>query len=242
MIAAVTSVSEPEASDDEIRAELTASPPIQAEPTTGTTLSPAEEGVTHLGQEGGETGMISPGDTVKIEQSAMSPSSSSAQVADGTISHSPLAASPVPSQNPSRANTKLAPLYGNSAAANSAASLDSVLALHSSRRMKAPSKSDSHKTPRTGVSIPSQRRFLFYWSQILSGASPKGFWEILPSTQDSAQSPQQKVRIRGITVQMIDPGTTKQTALKVVNKIISKTTGGKVCVWSLILFSSTQSV
>jgi len=46
-----------------------------------------------------------------------------------------------------------------------ASSVDKVLQLHTSRRMK-PSRS------RVGVSIPSQRRWLRYWSEFLHGTAP----------------------------------------------------------------------
>ncbi|KAF9239297.1 hypothetical protein BU15DRAFT_88079 [Melanogaster broomeanus] len=60
--------------------------------------------------------------------------------------------------------------------------LEQVLDLHRSRRMKSSSKPSrhSHRTslgrkPKMGVSIPSQQRWLFYWSEILQGNGPASF-------------------------------------------------------------------
>ena len=59
--------------------------------------------------------------------------------------------------------------------------LKGVLDLHTSKRMKplspAPSGTDlideNPKKQKQGVSIPSQRRYLHYWSLILNGEAPK---------------------------------------------------------------------
>ncbi|KAH7099733.1 phosphatases II, partial [Auriculariales sp. MPI-PUGE-AT-0066] len=57
-------------------------------------------------------------------------------------------------------------------------SLQEVLDLHTSRRMRRPSSpGDKH---RRGVSIPSQRRFLSYWSLVLADAAPHLFWPLTP--------------------------------------------------------------
>lgn len=265
----------------------------------GTTLNTAFEGVsldpldsTPAPPTNASTNEIGPGDNVKISQDALSPTSTpSPQVADGPAQFT---ASPAHSPSPSRGttlsatSTTTAPaptlpsssnatknlLLPKTGANSSTASLESVLALHSARRMRPsspspvssapPSKSSTLAPPkqstssssttaeenksggkqRRGVSIPSQRRFLFYWSQILSDAAPRGFWGlgITPTQSDllgvatKGERPSasadldrmQKVRIKGITVRMLDPGGTKATALKVVNKILASTTGGKV--------------
>lgn len=214
MMAAVTSVSEGD-EDEEL-----ASPPAEAQPSqdAGTTLDTEKTGVSVESPTGTEgPGEIGPGDNVKIAQNAMAPVD---QIHEGAVTTSPPPQSPVPTRNPTMAHLGAQ----NPAAGSSAASLDSVLALHSARRMKPPSKSDSN--PRKGVSIPSQRRFLFYWAQILSNAAPKGFW-VIPTLDTKV--PPQKVRICGVTVRMVDPGGAKSAALKVVNNLLAATTGGKVC-------------
>ena len=107
--------------------------------------------------------------------------------------------------------------------ASTSSSLDSILALHASRRMK------PHKAPdreaRRGVSIPSQRRFLFYWSQTLSNAWPPGFWTKSDSdnTVPTLIRPiEHKIQIESIRVRMEDPGDTRATAVKVINKVLEK--------------------
>ena len=125
-------------------------------------------------------------------------------------------------------------------ASASTSSLNSILTLHASRRMK-PRKSPN-KGSRRGVSIPSQRRFLSYWSQILSNAGPPDFWSksgsnnIVPSENDAPTgSVTQKIRIESIQVRMEDPGETRATAVKVINKVLEKATNGKVGVEPIIV-------
>ncbi|KAF8316846.1 hypothetical protein DL93DRAFT_2077655 [Clavulina sp. PMI_390] len=216
-MAAVTSVSEPEATEEQIEEEESAPPPDSAKPIVGTTLDPTDEGITPIGEQNGpDKNTIGPGDTVRIEKDALSPSSSTPSISgpqadelgggDSLKEDHPVVSLP------------------NSSATNSTSSLDSVLALHSARRMKPLVKKDTQKAAPKGVSIPSQRRFLFYWSQILSGASPRGLWDI-PSS--STASKPQKVRLIGVTVRLLEPGTTKQTAVRIISNILSRTKNGK---------------
>ncbi|GJJ07172.1 hypothetical protein Clacol_001372 [Clathrus columnatus] len=97
--------------------------------------------------------------------------------------------------------------------------LERVLALHSSRRMK-PRSTEGAKT-RQGVSIPSQRRFLLYWSLLLSNSGPPHFWTLNVPTNDSLRKP--KVKIHQLTVRLRDPGGAKMTLVKAVNKVLEQT-------------------
>jgi phosphatidylinositol-3,4,5-trisphosphate 3-phosphatase and dual-specificity protein phosphatase PTEN len=65
--------------------------------------------------------------------------------------------------------------------------LQKVFDLHSSRRMKPPGSSSSNINP--GISIPSQRRWLYYWSRILHKEAPPSFWApLMPSGSEQHSS------------------------------------------------------
>jgi len=92
-----------------------------------------------------------------------------------------------------------------------ASSVDKVLQLHTSRRMK-PSRS------RVGVSIPSQRRWLRYWSEFLHGTAPPQL-PLYPEGQ--GVSP--KVRLYGIKVRMREEGGGAQVAIvRMANALIER--------------------
>ena len=120
-------------------------------------------------------------------------------------------------------------------------SLDSVLALHTARRMKSPSK--KKRAPKRGISIPSQRRFLFYWSQLISNVAPSGFWawsyeSSLTSSAGVSSEPTgtskaplasvRQVRLREIKVRMQHFGGPKATAVKMINRVLDKSAMGNV--------------
>ncbi|TDL24633.1 phosphatases II [Rickenella mellea] len=107
--------------------------------------------------------------------------------------------------------------------------LEDVLALHTSRRMKAPSPA---KNAQHGVSIPSQRRWLYYWSLILAHEAPYGFW----ASPRPTDAPKRTVRLREINVRMRDLGGMKTGLLRLANSVIERTSaaksgGGKSQVW-----------
>ncbi|KAG9004722.1 Telomerase protein component 1 [Tulasnella sp. JGI-2019a] len=91
--------------------------------------------------------------------------------------------------------------------------LEAALSLHTSRRMK-PAQKGSSK-PKQGVSIPSQRRFLEYWSIIVMAPRdiPREFWTIQPV----AANDRPKVWLQEAYVRMRRPGGLAQTAVQVVN-------------------------
>ena len=101
--------------------------------------------------------------------------------------------------------------------------LAQVLQLHTSKRMKAPSPGEKEKQ---GVSIPSQRRWLHYWSLLLSHRAPPDFW---------ADKPHPKVRIRSVTLRMKEVSTIKNQLIRATGAILDRTSGkgykGKGEVW-----------
>lgn len=98
------------------------------------------------------------------------------------------------------------------------ATLETVLALHTQRRMQAPKKAAGKQ--RQGVSISSQRRWLHYWSRILSGSAPSGFWSLNSPTDGTKLK--DKVRITGITLRMKEPSGGKKQVVKVANVLLDR--------------------
>jgi phosphatidylinositol-3,4,5-trisphosphate 3-phosphatase/dual-specificity protein phosphatase PTEN len=98
-----------------------------------------------------------------------------------------------------------------------------VLELHTSKRMKSPSPGEKGKQ---GVSIPSQRRWLHYWSLLLSHRAPQDFW---------AGEPHPKVRIISITLRTKEASAIKNQLIRAANAILDRTSEkrykGKGEVW-----------
>lgn len=100
------------------------------------------------------------------------------------------------------------------------ASLQSVLELHTSKRMKPGSEA---KKVKPGVSIPSQRRWLLYWSLLLSGSGPRGFWGLSPTDDAVPEEHSPKVRVRSLTVRMREPRGVVAGLARAVNTIAEQT-------------------
>ena len=93
--------------------------------------------------------------------------------------------------------------------------LTHVLELHTSKRMKVPSPGEKGKQ---GVSIPSQRRWLHYWSLLLSHRAPGDFWT-------GGSHP--KVRITSITLRMKEASAIKYQFIRATNAILDRTSEKK---------------
>ena len=98
-----------------------------------------------------------------------------------------------------------------------------VLDLHTSKRMKTPSPGEKGKQ---GVSIPSQRRWLHYWSLLLTHRAPQDF---------RAGKLHPKVRIASITLRMKETSAIKYQIIRATNAILDRASekkyNGKGRVW-----------
>lgn len=119
--------------------------------------------------------------------------------------------------------------------------LEKILDLHTSRRMKPSLHPLGYhpgvplaKKPKMGVSIPSQRRWLFYWSQFLDGKGPLslrlslgedhlGNQETLPN-----KTPQiTKVKLIKLTIRMHEPSMIQPHLVQAASVLITRAGKGR---------------
>ncbi|KAI0764871.1 phosphatases II [Fomes fomentarius] len=129
---------------------------------------------------------------------------------------------PVQNQDQSRGQTKTEPTKKDTTN-----SLSHVLDLHTSRRMKRPSSPSAKLTQ--GVSIPSQRRWLYYWSLVLAHQASSQFWSM---DLEVLARPKPKVRLTQIQVRMRELSGLKVNLVRAANALLDNAAKKKIDVKS----------
>lgn len=145
------------------------------------------------------------------------PRSEGSDATKQVVADAPLVTTPQP-EIPERTHSERPPI------ATRHNTLEEVLALHTARRMKTPS--DPSKKLKQGVSIPSQQRFLHYWSLLLAGAGPSGFW---PSAPSPPPQPLPRVRLLELRIRLRELRGVKKGLVRIANELLERkaTTKGK---------------
>ena len=112
--------------------------------------------------------------------------------------------------------------------------LEKVLDLHTSRRMKSSLYPSRYQKPKMGVSIPSQQRWLAYWSQILVGKGPPSL-QLLPEkvrleNQENLlnKTPQTiKVKLTKLTIRMREPSRMQPHLVQAASVVITSAGKGR---------------
>ncbi|KAI9460796.1 hypothetical protein HD554DRAFT_2132406 [Boletus coccyginus] len=109
--------------------------------------------------------------------------------------------------------------------------LEKVLNHHASRRMK-PSRDhpDIPKKTRMGVSIPSQQRWLLYWSQVLGGKGPPSLRPFPANDHPEHQDTTPKItklKLTKLTIRMREPSRIQPHLVQAASAVITSAGKGR---------------
>lgn len=110
--------------------------------------------------------------------------------------------------------------------------LEKVLDLHTSRRMRPSLHASRYKKPKMGVSIPSQQRWLFYWSQVLVGKGPPSLQpfpaNVCLENQETRTPPHfTKVKLTKLTIRMHELSRMQPHLVQAASVVITSTGKGR---------------
>ena len=110
--------------------------------------------------------------------------------------------------------------------------LEKVLRHHTSRRMKPSLQPSRHhpdvpKKRKMGVSIPSQQRWLSYWSQVLGGKGPPSLRPFPVDQETLLDKPVTKVKLTKLTIRMREPSKIQPHLVQAASAVITSAGKGR---------------